>query len=58
MKCFAKKMCDSSGWGRTEVMHIVSLEATKATFVATIFIVGNVDEVMMMGNPQKVAISI
>jgi hypothetical protein len=51
-------MCDSSGWGMTKVMHMVLLKATKAAFVATIFIVDNVDEVMMIGNPQKITISI
>jgi hypothetical protein len=40
-------MCDSLGWGMIEVMHIVLLKASKAAFVATIFIIGNVNEVMM-----------
>jgi predicted SPOUT superfamily RNA methylase MTH1 len=51
-------MCDSLGWGMVKVMHIVLLKATKAVFVATTFIVFNVDEVMMINNSQKITISI
>jgi hypothetical protein len=58
MKTLAKKMCDSLGWGMTKVMYIALLEASKVAFITTIFIIGNVDEVMMVGNPQKITISI
>jgi hypothetical protein len=51
-------MCDSSGWGMVKVMHIVLLRSIKAAFVATTFIVFNVDEVMVIGNPQKITIPI
>jgi len=38
---FEKHWFDTSRWGMVRVMHIVLLEVTKTTFVATPFIVVN-----------------
>jgi hypothetical protein len=39
-----------------KIMYIVLLEATKTTFVATIFIAISVDEVMPIDNTQRISI--
>ncbi len=51
-----KHWFDTSGWGMAEVMHVVLLEATKATFDVALFIAVNVDEVTMIDNTQWLSI--
>ncbi len=45
-----KYWSDTSRWEMAKVMHVVLLEATKATFVVAPFIIVNVDEVTMIDN--------
>ncbi len=45
-----KHWSNTSRWGMVKIMHVVLLEATKTSFVATPFIVINVDEVTMIDN--------
>jgi hypothetical protein len=47
-----KHWFNTSGWGMVEVMHVVLLEVTKATFVVAPSIVVNVDEVTTIDNTQ------
>jgi hypothetical protein len=48
-----KHWSDTSRWGMVKVMHVVLLEAIKATFATAPFIAVNVDEVTMMYVLQK-----
>jgi len=44
------------GWGMVKIMHIVLLETTRVTFVATIFIAISANEVMAIDNIQCILI--
>jgi hypothetical protein len=45
-----KHWSDTSRWEMAKIMHVVLLEATKATFVVAPFIIFNVDEVTTINN--------
>ncbi len=45
-----KHWFDTSGWGMVEVMHVVLLKATKATFVVAPFIAVSANEVTTIDN--------
>ncbi len=47
-----KHWSNTSGWEMVEVMHIVLLEAIKATFVVAPFTTISVDEITMINNTQ------
>jgi hypothetical protein len=47
---YRKHWFDTSGWGTVEVMHVVLLKPTKATFDVAPFIIVSVDDVTMIDN--------
>jgi hypothetical protein len=51
-----KHQFNTFGWGKVKIMHIVLLEITSITFVATIFIAISANEVMVIGNTQCISI--
>jgi len=55
---FKKTLCDNSNQCMAKVMHIILLKVTKVAFVTTIFLVVNVNEVIMINNTQWISITL
>jgi hypothetical protein len=55
-RCVKKHQFNTFGWGMVKIMHIVWLETTRVTFVATIFIAISANEVMAINNTKCISI--
>jgi hypothetical protein len=55
-RCVKKHQFNTFSWGMVKIMHIVLLETTRVTFLATIFIAISANEVMAIDNTQCISI--